>query len=159
VTLYEQVEELTRRVGELEASHAELNRHVVESVGWRLMALDKRAPKGIPVIEPVMKPIGALEAIGDDENLRRVIARGERDYAIARHGIDTQARMSSDPEHARQMAIASMLKPQPPYEVRMLAEAVQVLEHWVAFRTIGGSPPLGWTNDFLGRARVATQEP
>lgn len=42
MTMFERLERLEQRVGALEASHTELNQHVVESVGSRLMVLDER---------------------------------------------------------------------------------------------------------------------
>lgn len=205
MTIWERVEELTRRVGELEratngerarlaarveALEEETRMHVsaLDSHTERLGELEARVPKSIPVIEPVLvasdgitvesKPIAEEDQDARRSAERRFVIealRATRAKPIGaleaiNEGMAAQIRMSSDPEHARQMAIASMMKPPDPHaEARRIARLdidrrlgrgllTRVMAHGLHNASLS-KDILDYLEDDSSRARVATQGP
>lgn len=164
MTMWSRIEELTRRVGELEsATDGERKRLAIRVEALERYFIGEPAPlaseDGLsersvrslwmgpyqPSLAPSAAPIGALEAISD------VIAS-----------------QTPDSEHTRQMLIASMIGPQPSDEARVLrevAESIRLADYWIN----------RWRSDedhadsddwyirkvdaALARARVATKGP
>lgn len=157
MTLWERVEELTRRVGELE----------------------QRLPKPIPVVTPladtyetqhVMVPFGGTDA--DFEQRMRAVAGAAFDARLAKMRAEgaiaaepTMVSAESDDVRAVREALVErgLMPPPPSYETRMLEDAASLLERcrlWLCDSFNGkGSELHRHIVEFLARAREALEKP